>query len=160
MASAVKPSNYTAGKKVNDAQFNRFIVPPMFMLTIGDLYRFQPIVITSINVNIPDDASWETLNEKNSANGWSYLNGIISAPNLGKNYGQLPREAEIAITCNLLEKERATVGGSHFGHEPRVDNWESLDQDSRYLSSGDTFLPTPTTMHKAFVEWNTPGKPS
>ena len=38
----------------------------MFMLTIGDLYKFQPIVITSLNVNIPDDASWETLNENNS----------------------------------------------------------------------------------------------
>ena len=64
----------------------------MFMLTIGDLYKFQPIIITSITINIPEDASWETLNEDNSENGWSYLNGFITSPSLGKKYGQLPRE--------------------------------------------------------------------
>lgn len=162
LASAVKPSNYTTGQNVNQ-KFNRFIVPPMFMLTIGDLYKFQPMVITSINVNIPDDASWETLNEKNSRLGWSYLNGMITSPNLGKNYGQLPREAEIAITCNLLEKERAVVGGSHFGHEPRVDDWENLNEADRFLTSNDpytSFLPAPSQLHQNFVEWNQLGKPN
>ncbi len=153
MASSVKPSNYTHGQSIQQL-FDRFIVPPMFMVTIGDLYRFQPIIITSLNVNIPDDASWETLNEINAPSGWSYLNGIISSPTVGKNYGQLPREAEIAVTCNLLEKERATVGGSHFGHEPRVDSWESLSPNDRFLTTNDTFLPPPTLLHKRFVEWN------
>jgi len=162
LASSVKPSNYTTGQNVNQ-KFNRFIVPPMFMLTIGDLYKFQPMVITSINVNIPDDASWETLNENNSKQGWSYLNGLITSPNLGKNYGQLPREAEIAVTCNLLEKERAIVGGSHFGHEPRVDDWESSSSADRFLTSNDpytSYLPAPTTLHQNFVEWNAPGSPN
>jgi hypothetical protein len=158
IASSVKPSNYTQGQKINQL-FNKFIVPPMFMLTIGDLYKFQPMVIISINVNIPDDASWETLNQENSKNGWSYLNGLITAPSISKNYGQLPREAEIAITCNLLEKERATIGGSHFGHEPRVDNWETQRGDNKFLIGGtDTpYLPQPTELHKNFVEWNTEG---
>jgi len=162
LASAVKPSNYTTGQNVNQ-KFNRFIVPPMFMMTIGDLYKFQPIVITSINVNIPDDASWETLNENNAKQGWSYLNGLITAPSIGKNYGQLPREAEIAITCNLLEKERAIVGGSHFGHEPRIDDWEVSSSADRFLTSNDpytSFLPTPTTLHQNFVEWNSAGSPN
>jgi len=159
MASSVKPSNYTVGQVIGQS-FNRFIVPPMFMLTIGDLYKFQPMVMTSINVNIPDDASWETLNENNSKQGWSYLNGLITSPNLDKNYGQLPREAEIAITCNLLEKERATVGGSHFGHEPRVDDWEIQTGDNRFLSSNDSYSPSPTILHKNFVEWNKNGTPS
>jgi hypothetical protein len=162
IASAVKPSNYTTGKNVSGQYFNRFIVPPMFMLTIGDLYKFQPIVITSLNVNIPDDASWETLNENNSQyQGWSYLNGLITAPNLGKRYGQLPREVEVAVTCNVLEKERAIVGGSHFGHEPRVDDWETLDEYSRFLtgSANIPYLPVPTELHQNFVEWNNPGEP-
>lgn len=162
LASSVKPSNYTAGQNVLNQGFNRFIVPPMFMITIGDLYKFQPVVITSINVNIPDDASWETLNENNSKQGWSYLNGIITAPNLGRNYGQLPREVEIVVTCNLLEKERAIVGGSHFGHEPRVDDWENKTGTDRFLTSGSAvipFLPVPTTLHQNFVEWNDPGAP-
>ena len=158
IASAVKPSNYTTGQKVAQ-KFNRFIVPPMFMITIGDLYKFQPMVITSINVNIPDDASWETMNELNSNNrqGWNYLNGIITDKTVGMNYGQLPREAEIAITCNLLEKERAIVGGSHFGHEPRLDDWEDLDTDSRFVTGSADFLPALTTLHKNFVQWNVPG---
>ena len=167
MASSVKPSNYTTGqmsdKFTTGGKFNRFIVPPMFMLTIGDLYKFQPIVITSINVNIPDDASWETLNQDNSKLGWSYLNGLITAPNLGKKYGQLPREVEISITCNLLEKERAVVGGSHFGHGPRVDNWETIDAGNpdRFVSDSSVpFLPAPTILHQEFVEWNDPGSPN
>jgi len=162
LASAVKPSNYTTGQTINQS-FNRFIVPPMFMLTIGDLYKFQPMVITSINVNIPDDAAWETLNENNAQQGWSYLNGLITAPTLGKNFGQLPREAEIAITCNLLEKERAQVGGSHFGHEPRVDDWETSGSADRFLTSNNPdipYLPVPTTLHQHFVEWNDPGTPN
>ena len=159
MASAVKPSNYTTGQNIYQS-FNRFIVPPMFMLTIGDLYKFQPIVITSLNVNIPEDASWETLNEDNSRN-WSYLNGLITSPNLGKNYGQLPREVEISVTCNLLEKERAVVGGSHFGHEPRVDNWgEFSNTNDRFLTGSVSYLPVPTTLHQGFIEWNDPGSPT
>ena len=130
----------------------------MFMLTIGDLYKFQPMVITSININIPDDASWETLNQDNSRE-WTYLNGIIRAPNLGKNYGQLPREAEIAVTCNLLEKERAIVGGSHFGHEPRVDDWETQSGDARFLTDGSVpYLPSLTDLGKGLAQFNDPGK--
>lgn len=164
LASSVKPSNYTSTQDVLKKNYNRFIVPPMFMLTIGDLYKFQPIVITSLNVNIPDDAAWETLNEENSKDGWSYLNGLVTAPNLGKNYGQLPREVEIAVTCNLLEKERAVVGGSHFGHQPRIDDWENVDNSSdRFLTSGSAdipYLPTPSILHQQFVVWNKPGTPN
>lgn len=161
LASSVKPSNYTTGQNVLNQPFNRFIVPPMFMITIGDLYKFQPVVITSLNVNIPDDAAWETLNEDNS-NSWNYLNGLITSPTLGKNYGQLPREVEIAVTCNLLEKERAIVGGSHFGHQPRVDDWEKkTNTEDRYLTDSTVpFLPIPTILHQKFVEWNQAGKPN
>jgi len=151
MVSAVKPSNYTTGQQQNQ-KFNRFIVPPMFMLTIGDLYKFQPIVITSITVNIPEDASWETLNEDNSRFGWSYLNGLITSPQVKKNYGQLPRECEIAVVCNLLEKERAIVGGSNFGHQPRTDEGNK----EFYTDTSVEFLPDITDLHKGFVEWNMP----
>jgi hypothetical protein len=152
IASAVKPSNYTRGS-ATDENFNRFIVPPMFMITIGDLYKFQPMVMTSINVNVPDDAVWETLNENNSLN-WSYLNGIINAPNIGKKYAQLPREVEISVTANLLEKERAIVGGSHFGHAPRKDDWESRSSNDRYVDDSDTTTPTPSDFNRGVVVWN------
>lgn len=169
MASITKPSNYTRSETVNGV-FNRFIVPPMFMITIGDLYKYQPIVIRNITINIPEDAIWETLNQDNSKN-WSYLNGKITAPFLNRNYGQLPREVEIAVEGALLEKERAMVGGSHFGHAPRVDNWEDfLDEDGKLAPSGfnvgtagtdaANFLPTPNAMHESIVEINAPAKPA
>src|ERR1035437_5440727 len=103
LASSVKPSNYTRSDTVGTV-YNKFIVPPMFMVTIGDLYRFQPIVLRSITVNIPEDALWETLNEYNSDE-WSYLNGIITSTGIGNGYGQLPREVEISVEGALLEKE-------------------------------------------------------
>jgi len=143
MASCVKPSNYTRGDATGGNKHSKFIVPPMFMLTIGDLYKFQPIVVTSINVNIPDDATWETLNELNTGERaeWSFLNGQIRAPGVGKKFAQLPKEAEIAITCNLLEKERAIVGGSHFGHAPLAD-------DGNWLEGNDPILPSITEFEK------------
>ena len=153
MASCVKPSNYTIGGNTSDNNYSRFAVPPMFMITIGDLYKYQPVVITSVNVNVPDDAAWETLNSNNS-NDWTYLNGLIKGKNTANRYAQLPKEVEIVITCNLLEKERAILGGSHFGHAPRIDDWESVsDVNARYLTGDDT-LPPITEFNKSLIVWN------
>lgn len=161
IASAVKPSNYTRSETINNV-FDRFMVPPMFQITIGDLYRYQPIVIRSINVNIPDDAIWETLNQDNSKE-WTYLNGIIKNPSLNRNYGQLPREIEINIEGALLEKERAQVGGAHFGHAPRKDNWEQflnsdgeLTEDAFVVGApgteaGASYLKAPTSLHQSLI---------
>jgi hypothetical protein len=151
LAGMVKPSNYTASDKFNNA-YSRFIVPPMFMVTIGDLYKYQPMVVTSININVPDDASWETLNENNAPNQWSFLNGIVTAPNLGKKYAQVPREVEIAITANLLEKERSIVGAAHFGHAPHTDQY-----DDGVFNTGVErveYLPKPTQFSKDMIEYN------
>lgn len=167
MASVVKPSNYTRSETSANT-FNRFIVPPMFMITVGDLYKYQPMVIRNVTVNIPEDAIWETLNQDNSKE-WSYLNGKIKNAFLNKNYGQLPREVEISIEGALLEKERAMVGGSHFGHAPRVDNWEDfLSEDGNLAPSGfnvgsagtdaAVFLPAITTLHEEMMEVNPPAK--
>ena len=124
MLSAVKPSNYTVStyKNITD----QFIVPPMFMVTIGDLYRDQPILLQGISMDIPKDASWETINPDNAEQynnkSWSYLNGKIKSMYMS---GQFPREATLAFSANLLEKERAVVGGSELGYAARGDNWRS-----------------------------------
>jgi hypothetical protein len=155
MASTVKPSNYTKGNPAGvNLPYNRFMVPPMFMITIGDLYKFQPAVITSLNVNIPDDAAWETLNEDNSKTGWHYLNSIITAPNLGSRYAQMPREAEIAVTCNLLEKERAQVGAVHFGHAPLTDTHEEGIYNSPTGKDAKDYLPIPTKFSTGVLSYN------
>ena len=152
LASSVKPSNYTTSDK-NGSMYSRFIVPPMFMVTIGDLYKFQPMVITSLNVNIPDDASWETLNEANAPDGWNYLNGIITIPPQSARTAQLPKEVEIAVTANLLEKERAIVGAAHFGHAPLTDEHK---QNTFNVPTGDKqkdYLPAPTEFSKHMREF-------
>lgn len=140
LASAVKPSNYTK-KSQNDGVLNRFIIPPMFMLTIGDLYKYQPIVITTVSINIPEGSSWETIPE-NSIEDWSYLAKIIKSTKVTKEkIGQVPREIEVSIACNVLEKERAKVGGNHYGHSPiREDEIDYLvETNSDYLQVPDEF---------------------
>lgn len=124
LTTLIKPANYTTDSPLNQIT-NRFMIPPMFMLTIGDLYRDQPILIQTITTTIPDDASWETLNNDNN-NGnvdWTYLSTYISSPNI--LFAQLPREVEISLNLILLEKERAVVGGANFGHAPRLDDGKS-----------------------------------
>ena len=97
-----KPANYKNG----------FIVPPLVMMTIGDIYNNQPIVINSINMTIPDNATWETISESDDK--FEYLNGRLKS-NDNVTLAQFPREAEISIDANILEKEKPKVGKSNFG---------------------------------------------
>jgi hypothetical protein len=78
------------------------------------------------------------------------LNGIIRAPNIGSKYAQLPKEMEIAVTCNLLEKERAIVGGSHFGHAPVSDMDENV-----FVHGNEPYLPNITSFDAAVVTTDT-----
>ena len=97
-----KPANYKNG----------FIVPPLVMMTIGDIYKNQPIVINSINMTIPDNATWETISD--STDTYEYLNGRLKS-NVDMTLAQFPREAEISIDANILEKEKPQTGLNNFG---------------------------------------------
>jgi len=140
LATLTKPSNYTTSTFAG--AMNRFMVPPMVMLTLGDLYKDQPILIQSVGIAIPDDATWETQNEFN-AEEWHYLADHIKAPNLV--YGQLPRELDIALSLILLEKERAVTGGANFGHAPRDETWS--DWNTATVPNGQS----PNKFHKSLV---------
>jgi hypothetical protein len=130
MMTMCKPSNYTkdASSTGGDLIYDRFMVPPMFMLTLGDMYRDQPILFQSVTVTIPDDASWETLNSDNSGTTWNYMANTIQAK--GATFGQVPREIELGITVHLLEKERAVVGGANFGHAPRTEDFSGWNYNT------------------------------
>lgn len=99
-----KPANYKNG----------FIVPPLVMLTIGDIYNNQPIVINSIGMTIPDNATWETIPGNNFVNKYVYLNGRLSS-NDNQMLAQFPREVDITVDVNILEKEKPKVGRNNFG---------------------------------------------
>jgi hypothetical protein len=127
LCGLAKPANYNSVNKLGTS----FMIPPMVLITIGDMYKNQPIVMTGITVNVPENATWETLSEENSSE-WTYLNGIIQSKNKNILYGQYPMEADISITCNLLEKEKAITGGANFGHAPRVVDWNKDYYDKTY----------------------------
>lgn len=139
LVSAVKPSGYTSIVQ-NDKIKNNFIIPPMFMLTIGDLYKYQPVVLTTITMNIPDSAIWETVPE-NSSEDWTYMANMIKSTVPKSRIGQVPREIEVSVACNVLEKERPRVGGTHFGHAPiDSDNFQVIgDKDQPYLPKIEDF---------------------
>lgn len=138
LASIVKPATYTNRKM--ERVYNRFIVPPMVMLTIGDLYKWHPIVINSISILVPDDASWETFSETESDKWAYYMDKIKISDSIRDKIkiGQVPRQLEVSITCNLLEKERPEVGGTHFGHSPwDRENNEAIRGDVLYLPNSE-----------------------
>ena len=56
---------------------------------------------------------------------------IKSTKIIGTKIGQVPREVEISVACNVLEKERAQVGGCHYGHA--VNSQSTMGSDSEYL---------------------------
>lgn len=127
LMSLSKPAGYTKSKQGTSLPYNKFMIPPMVMVTIGDLYKEQPIMINSLNITIPDDADWETLNEENSNKEWSYLSDYMKSSKVERLYGQFPMEAKLSVTCYLLEKERAIMGAANFGHAPHTDAYLASD---------------------------------
>ena len=118
LTTLIKPANYTTDTQ--NLITNRFSVPPMVMLTVGDMYRDQPVLIQTITTTIPEDASWELQNENNPS-AWQYLSTYITTDS-SVLYAQMPRTIGMSVSLILLEKERAMVGGANFGHAPRRDN--------------------------------------
>jgi hypothetical protein len=70
-------------------------IPPYVKMTIGNLYKNQPIIINSIGLTVPDEASWE----------------------IDKNL-QLPMMVELSIQTTLLEKEAPRTNVPHFDDYP------------------------------------------
>jgi hypothetical protein len=119
LATLVKPSKYSSQIKVGSSNlYDDFIVPPMTTLTVGDMYKEQPFILKSVTINIPEDALWETTSEAvDDSLDWSYLNDKIKFIGSGKlgMFAQFPRECDITISGDVLEKEQPRTGKSNFG---------------------------------------------
>ena len=133
LAGLVKPakyttSNYVAEKGTDIIQNNSFIVPPLVSVTIGDMYKEQPIILKSIGIRIPEGTLWETISENYTGDkDWKYLNNKIvyeGSHELGK-FAQFPRECDISINGSLLEKKRPVVGANNFGESFRKGDFSS-----------------------------------
>jgi len=133
LVGLTKPANYTSGDQNNPSNiYSRFIIPPLVKFTIGDIYKNQPGVIKSIGMNIPDNCVWETLSEEYAqidGNNWNYLNGKIQWNDSKGKYAQFPRECELNLQMDLLEKERPIVGGNNFG-----DSVRKLNKQGDYIN--------------------------
>ena len=132
LTGLTRPANYTLGN------LGGFMVPPMVQLTLGDFYKNHFVVIKSCNVNIPDDASWETIPENmtspnnqwswgsNRAYQWSSKNNLLNprgekGDSEGK-FAQFPRTAEISLQMSVLEKDRPSTGRAIWGDAPIREN--------------------------------------
>ena len=143
LTTLVKPANYTTSNY--NGAMNRFMVPPMVMLTLGDMYKDQPVLIQSVQTSVPDDAIWETQHQI-STEQWKYLADYMSAPSTVL-FGQLPRTVDINLGLILLEKERAIVGGANFGHAPR--NEELIPWNTSAVTTDNSRQPT--KLHQSLV---------
>lgn len=149
LMSLGKPATYTRRNTVNDpsAAYTRFIVPPMVMLTIGDLYRNHPIILGTVGFTVPETAVWEVENEINMPNGWEYLVNYIKSSNPNTLFAQVPRTVEMAISCYVLEKERAIVGAAHFGHAPHDETYT----DNVFRATPPDFSSAPNKFDKNLI---------
>ena len=115
LMTTVKPSNYTSVTGINNVSSN-YIIPPMMTITIGDMYKEQPIVIDNVGISIPDEAQWETLSENQSNDKlWTYFNQTIQIQESRKKSAQFPKICEITITAKILEQMRPQMGQHNFG---------------------------------------------
>jgi hypothetical protein len=132
----VKPANYTSRNNSNLNEYSRFIIPPLIKFTLGDMYVDQPAIITSISFSIPEDASWETLNENFAKeNDWKYLTNVIQLNESKNKYAQMPRTVDFSVSMNLLEKEKPIVGGSQFGSSYRKgENYSDITNEGTFSS--------------------------
>lgn len=130
------PANYTSAPSQQDGSENQFMVPAFVLLTLGDIYKEQPIVINRVGLSIPDGAAWETINET-SQQDWSYLNNIITWTGSKGKSAQFPREVEISMDMTPLFKERPVTGMANFGHAPRdLTNGDFIGGDGNSFSRG------------------------
>lgn len=134
-----KPANYTQGDQSSSNIYSKFIIPPLVKFTIGDIYKNQPGVIKTVSMNIPDNCSWETLSEEYARkNDYKYLNGVIKLENSKGKFAQFPRECELNISMDLLEKERPIVGGNQFGDSVRTIFTGSDAGSGKYVPPADS----------------------
>jgi hypothetical protein len=97
------------------------MIPPLVLLTLGDMYKEQPILINRVGLSIPESAAWETVHET-AEQDWSYLNNIITWTGSKGKVAQFPREVELSVDLTPLFKERPITGMANFGHAPRDAN--------------------------------------
>lgn len=112
MVGLTKPASYTE---------HGFIIPPFVRFNLGDIYRNQPVLITSVAVEIPAEASWELVNNE-KANGqterdkYEFAAGDIKRSNV--KVAKYPTTCDLKVSMTVLEKFTPETKENHFGNHP------------------------------------------
>ena len=133
LVGLTRPSYYTgkATATTGDAAFfgeetdttgleSQFIYPPMITFRVGDMYVDQPAILNSVNITIPDEATWETLRDEL----YEYVYGPNETNVITYNAKsrQLPNIIDVSVSMRLLEKQIAVTTANHFGPQKGWDN--------------------------------------
>lgn len=133
LVGLTRPSKYTgrATATAGDAAFfgeetdttgleSQFIYPPMITFRVGDMYVDQPAILNSVNITIPDEATWETLRDEL----YEYVYGPNDTNVITYNAKsrQLPNIIDVSVSMRLLEKQIAVTTANHFGPQKGWDN--------------------------------------
>jgi hypothetical protein len=90
-----KKVDYVSGFTQPAGYSNDHIIPPFISLTIGKLYLNQPVIVTSVNVNISDETVWDIDKE-------------------------LPHFVELSINADILQNKVPNISNGHFGFSENV----------------------------------------
>ena len=121
LVGMTKPADYTdrynQGRDDKSAiNANTFVIPPFIKFNLGQMYKEQPCVITSVALNIPQEASWELLRDKatRTGNEYTYLNEAIRVDDV--LVGNYPSMVTVSLSMTFLEKRKPKTKNRHFGH--------------------------------------------
>ena len=126
LVGLTKPAGYTSF--ANDEAViptSAFIIPPFVKFNLGDMYKDQPCVMTSVSLSIPQEASWELTPDGKTKNEYDFLNKTITKSN--QLVGQYPDMVQVSLSFKLLEKRLPKTNNRHFGHYRKEDDPENQD---------------------------------
>ena len=131
MVGLTHPAKYTE---------HDFIVPPFVRFNLGDIYKNQPVLITSVSTEIPPEASWELVNnEKNNGpikrDNFEYANGDIKRKDV--KVARYPTSCNLKVSMIMLEKFSPETKQNHFGSSPLHTNGEGSSTFNEDLANYD-----------------------
>jgi hypothetical protein len=133
LVGLTKPATYSGDISGQSSKLNSFIIPPFVKFRLGDIYRNQPVIITTIGTTIPAEASWELIsNDRGEDRSYEYLNGTIKRNNV--KTAQYPNMVTLNVGMTLLEKRAPQTIARHFG-DSNVERDNGLDDVS--IEGGD-----------------------
>ncbi len=133
LVGLTKPATYSGDISGQPSKLNSFIIPPFVKFRLGDIYRNQPVIITTVGTTIPAEASWELVsNDRGENRSYEYLNGAIKRDNVKS--AQYPTMVTLNVGMTLLEKRAPQTIARHFG-DSNVERDNGLDDVS--IENGD-----------------------